>query len=48
MSKGYSEDTLVEQPAIELFVGLSWQTIGSAGSLPVLLDVTYSAVEKRR
>ena len=29
MSKGYSEDTLVEQPAIELFAGLGWQTIGA-------------------
>ena len=44
----YSEDALAEQPAIELFAGLRWQTIGSVGSLPVLLDVAYSAVEKRR
>lgn len=29
MSKGYSEDTLVEQPAIELLAGLDWQTIGA-------------------
>ena len=29
MSKGYSEDTLVEHPAIELFGGLGWQTIGA-------------------
>jgi type I restriction enzyme, R subunit len=29
MSKGFSEDTLVEQPAIELFGGLGWQTIGA-------------------
>src|ERR1017187_8555096 len=29
MSKGYSEDTLIEQPAIELFAGLGWQTIGA-------------------
>ena len=29
MSKGYSEDTLVEQPAIEIFAGLGWQTIGA-------------------
>ena len=29
MSKGYSEDTLIEQPAIELLVGLGWQTIGA-------------------
>ncbi|MEI8292246.1 MAG: type I restriction endonuclease, partial [Verrucomicrobiota bacterium] len=25
----YSEDTLIEQPAIELFAGLGWQTIGA-------------------
>ena len=29
MSKGYSEDTLIEQPAIELLAGLGWQTIGA-------------------
>ena len=29
MSKDYSEDTLVEQPAIELWAGLGWQTIGA-------------------
>ena len=29
MSKGYSEDTLVEQPAIELLAGLGWQSIGA-------------------
>jgi type I restriction enzyme R subunit len=29
MSKAYSEDTLIEQPAIELFAGLGWQTIGA-------------------
>ena len=29
MSKDYSEDTLIEQPAIELLAGLGWQTIGA-------------------
>ena len=29
MSKGFSEDALIEQPAIELFAGLGWQTIGA-------------------
>lgn len=28
MPHDYSEDALVEQPAIELFAGLGWQTIG--------------------
>jgi type I restriction enzyme, R subunit len=29
MPHAYSEDTLVEQPAIELLAGLGWQTIGA-------------------
>ncbi len=29
MTKDYFEDTLVEQPAIELLAGLGWQTIGA-------------------
>ena len=29
ITKAYSEDTLVEQPAIEIFAGLGWQTIGA-------------------
>ena len=29
MPHDYSEDALVEQPAIELFAGLGWQTIGA-------------------
>ena len=29
MSKGYSENSLIEQPAIELLAGLGWQTIGA-------------------
>lgn len=29
MAKPYSEDALVEQPAIELFAGLGWQTVGA-------------------
>ena len=29
MSKGYSEDPLVEQPAIELLAGLGWRTMGA-------------------
>lgn len=28
-TKAYSENTLVEQPAIELFAGLGWQTVGA-------------------
>jgi type I restriction enzyme R subunit len=28
-AKAYSEDALVEQPAIELLAGLGWQTIGA-------------------
>ena len=28
-TKPYSEDALVEQPAIEIFAGLGWQTIGA-------------------
>jgi hypothetical protein len=27
MSGAFSEDTLIEQPAIELLAGLGWQTI---------------------
>ncbi len=38
MSKGYSEGTLVEQSAIELFAGPGWQTIGA-------LDVSKPATE---
>ncbi len=29
MPRAYSEDTLIEQPAIELLAGLGWQTIGA-------------------
>ena len=29
MSGAFSEDTLVERPAIGLFAGLGWQTIGA-------------------
>lgn len=36
MPHAYSEDTLVEQPAIELLAGLGWQTIGA-------FDEVYSA-----
>ena len=29
MPHAYSENTLIEQPAIGLFAGLGWQTVGT-------------------
>ena len=47
MTRGYSEDTLVEQPGIELLAGLGWQTVsafhevfgGADPSSPALLPL---------
>ena len=39
MPHAFSEDVLVEQPAIELFAGLGWQTIGAFDEVFVVDDL---------
>ena len=45
MSHAYTEDQLVEQPAIGLFAELGWQTAAALPLLPVLMLLLVTTVE---